>query len=107
MTRESPRPLISVRDLRHTFHSRGLRGGRGEIQALRGVHLDVGEGECLALVGESGSGKTTLVRAMLRLIQPDSGAVFYRNRDVLTLPPEDLRRFRRKAQISSRIPLVP
>jgi oligopeptide/dipeptide ABC transporter ATP-binding protein len=36
---------------------------------------------------------------MLRLIQPDSGAVFYRNRDVLAFPTEDLRRFRREAQI--------
>jgi len=99
MTRDARGPLLSVRELRHTFQLRGAMGEGREVQALRGIHLDIHPGECLALVGESGSGKTTLARAILRLIQPSAGAVFYRDRDVLTLSPRDLRAYRGKAQM--------
>ena len=68
-------PMLSIRGLRHTFHLRGR--ARGEVQALRGVDLDLFPGECLALVGESGSGKTTLARAILRLIRPVGGTILY------------------------------
>jgi len=92
--------LLSARGLAHSF-SRPERGAgkKGSLQALRGVDLDLVQGECLALVGESGSGKTTLVRALLRLIEPTEGEVLYGGEDVLKLSRRELQAFRRKAQI--------
>jgi oligopeptide/dipeptide ABC transporter ATP-binding protein len=53
----------------------------------------------LALVGESGCGKSTLSRLLLRLIEPDAGAIRFQGRDLLALNARDLRAFRREAQI--------
>jgi oligopeptide/dipeptide ABC transporter ATP-binding protein len=93
--------LLSVRDLTHQFGWKGTAGGgaKRRVQALRGVSFDLAEGECLAVVGESGSGKTTLARSLLRLVQPTGGEVLYRGVDVLTMKPQELLAFRRKAQI--------
>jgi ABC-type oligopeptide transport system ATPase subunit len=93
--------LLSVRDLTHSFPARRSGGSDSKVpvQALLGVSFELGEGESLAVVGESGSGKTTLARCLLRLIQPEGGAVFYRGVDVLTMSPDELLAFRKKAQI--------
>jgi oligopeptide transport system ATP-binding protein len=71
----------------------------GRLRALDGVDLTVRAGESLALVGESGSGKTTLGRCLLRLIEPTAGSVRFRDRDLLALPREALRRERRYLQM--------
>jgi osmoprotectant transport system ATP-binding protein len=51
-------------------------------EALRGVNLEVSPGECLAILGTSGSGKTTLLKMVNRLIEPTSGVVTVRGREV-------------------------
>src|SRR5882724_5670999 len=79
-------PLISIRDLKVQF---------GAVRAVDGVSLDVFEGETLGLVGESGSGKTTLGRAILRLVKPAAGEVFFRGRKI----GENMRPFRRHMQM--------
>ncbi|MFQ5350635.1 MAG: ABC transporter ATP-binding protein, partial [Thermoanaerobaculia bacterium] len=61
--------------------------------------LSLEEGECFALVGESGSGKTTLARSIIRLIEPSSGSVRFRGRELLDLRPRELRRRRREFQM--------
>lgn len=93
--------LLSVRDLTHRFPpDRTATGRRGlEVQALRGVSLDLFRGECLAVVGESGSGKTTLARAVLLLLRPTGGTVLFRGRDVLRMGARELREFRKRAQM--------
>jgi oligopeptide/dipeptide ABC transporter ATP-binding protein len=63
------------------------------------VSFEIDCGETLALVGESGSGKTTTGRAMLRLIEPTSGAVEFDGIDVLRLGTTPLRRLRRRMQL--------
>ncbi|MBV9462540.1 MAG: ATP-binding cassette domain-containing protein, partial [Bradyrhizobium sp.] len=55
--------------------------------------------ETLALVGESGCGKSTVSRLVLRLIEPDAGSISFEGRDLLALDANELRAFRRQAQI--------
>ena len=95
------RPLLEVSDLVTHFRRRaGLFGTRQEIvQAVNGVSLVVARGETLGLVGESGCGKTTLARAILRLLEPTSGAVRFDGQDVLALEPAPMRAMRRRMQI--------
>lgn len=69
--------LLEIRGLCVSFRSRG-----GEHPALRGVDLDLGKGESLAVIGESGSGKTTLLRAALGLLRPQAGTVRLFGRDL-------------------------
>jgi peptide/nickel transport system ATP-binding protein len=64
-----------------------------------GVSLEVRPGETLGLVGESGCGKTTTGRAMVRLVEPTSGAVRFLGQDFRALRGEALRRMRRHLQV--------
>ncbi len=92
---------MRVRDLRVVFlRERSLFGrSRETVRAVDGVDLDIAEGTTLGLVGESGSGKTTLGRAILRLIEPQSGNVVFDGVDVLNASRSELQRLRREMQI--------
>jgi peptide/nickel transport system ATP-binding protein len=70
-----------------------------QFKAVNNVSFDVYPGETLGLVGESGCGKTTLGRTILRLIEPDSGNIVYKDIQVNKLKPDDLRNIRKKLQI--------
>jgi peptide/nickel transport system ATP-binding protein len=65
---------LRLRGLHKQFKVRGS-GRRDRLQAIRGLDLDVGARECVALVGESGCGKSTLLRLVSGLAQPDGGTV--------------------------------
>ena len=69
------------------------------VQAVNGVSFSVDAGKTLALVGESGCGKSTVSRLVLRLIEPDAGRIRFEGRDLLALDANQLRAFRRDAQI--------
>ncbi len=72
----APRPAVVLRDVQKAFRiGGGFRRGRQSLQALRGVDLEVAEGEAVALVGESGCGKSTLLRTVAGLIAPHGGTV--------------------------------
>jgi peptide/nickel transport system ATP-binding protein len=95
-------PLLDARHLNKTFHSgQTMFGSRtsGQIRAVSDVSLAIEAGETLGLVGESGSGKSTLGRLVLRIIEPDSGEVFFDDQDVLRAGGAQLRRLRRDMQI--------
>jgi peptide/nickel transport system ATP-binding protein len=79
--------LLEVRDLRKTFAGAGLLGAGRRVTVLDGVSFQVDRGEALALVGESGSGKSTVARAILRLANPDAGAILLDGEDVLAREP--------------------
>ena len=92
---------LSVRDLHVHFPIRKgiLQRVVGQVRAVDGISFDVPSGRTLGLVGESGCGKTTTGRAILRLVEPTSGQVLYRGRDVGAFPREELRRWRKEVQI--------
>jgi len=69
------------------------------VKAVDGVSFRVEAGKTLALVGESGCGKSTVSRLALRLIEPDAGQIRFEGRDLLALDANQLRAFRRDAQI--------
>ena len=69
------------------------------FQVLDDINLTIYEGETLGLVGESGCGKTTLGRTLLRLIESDSGKIYYKNKDLQTISIKQLRHLRKELQI--------
>ena len=97
--------LLAVDDLARAFTAPpGLRwllrgGARPMVRALNGVTLAVARGETLAVVGESGCGKSTLERALVRLIEPDSGQIVFDGEDVRGLSGQALRRYNRRVQM--------
>ena len=82
------------------WRARRLFGGsRQVVKAVDGVSLDIQKGETMGLVGESGCGKTTLGRAILRLIEPTSGQIMFRERDLAQLSNAEMRAQRRHLQV--------
>ena len=96
--------LIQAVDLVKEFPVRGslfdaFSLHRAAVHAVDKVSFSIDEGEVLGLAGESGSGKSTTGRLLLRLIQPSSGRVEYRGRDIISLGTRELAAFRANAQI--------
>ncbi|MFM2301787.1 MAG: hypothetical protein RLZZ84_1523 [Pseudomonadota bacterium] len=75
--------------------SKVYRTGDTEVHALRGVDLEIPEGEILVLLGPSGSGKSTLLNILGGLDRATSGSLKYRGTELTQLDDTDLTRFRR------------
>ncbi|EJJ26470.1 ABC transporter ATP-binding protein [Rhizobium sp. CF142] len=95
------RPVLEVKNLTKRFdiHS-GLFGKlTGRVHAVENVSFDLHAGETLSLVGESGCGKSTTGRAIMRLIEAQSGSVIADGKDVLALGKAGMREMRKTVQM--------
>ena len=99
-------PLLTVEGLKVWFPVTAgvLRRRVGWVYAVDGVSFSLYTGETLGLVGESGSGKTTLGRAIVRVNTPTAGTITLAGENWLELKPAQLRRSRRRAQMSFQDP---
>lgn len=98
----SHEPLLKIQNLSKNFQSsKGLLSFKRQksFKALNNVSFEVYAGETLGLAGESGCGKTTLGRTLLRLIEPSSGKIFYKEKDITQLNNRQLRQLRKDIQI--------
>jgi branched-chain amino acid transport system ATP-binding protein len=73
--------LLKVDDI-HTFY--------GNIEALKGVSLEVVEGEIVTLIGSNGAGKSTTLRSISGLTSASEGTITFDGRDITTLAPQDV-----------------
>lgn len=67
-----------------------------EVQALRGVNLDIHAGEFIAIIGLSGAGKSTLLRCLNRMNEPTAGTIFFEGRDITHARGRELMELRRR-----------
>ncbi len=93
--------ILKVNHLKKYFPLRGglLLKTQGYVYAVDDVDFNVQRGETLGLVGESGCGKSTVARAILRLIEPTAGQIYFEGRDICQLNPIHMRALRREMQI--------
>jgi branched-chain amino acid transport system ATP-binding protein len=73
--------LLEVKDV-HTFY--------GNIEALKGVSLEVEEGECVTLIGSNGAGKSTTLRSISGLTPPRQGSIRFKDREITETPPQEI-----------------
>lgn len=92
--------LIEIKDLYVEYKSnKGILGGTQIVHAVNGVSLDIKKGEILAVAGESGCGKSTLAKAIIRLEPAKSGQINFECRNVLNMDKNELKSYRKKAQM--------
>jgi branched-chain amino acid transport system ATP-binding protein len=73
--------LLEVKDV-HTFY--------GNIEALKGISIEVAEGECVTLIGSNGAGKSTTLRSISGLTPPRQGSIRFQDREITETPPQEI-----------------
>lgn len=81
--------MMLVKDLKKSYGQ-----GSSKVEILKGINLEIKEGETVALIGKSGSGKSTLLSLLSGLDRPDSGEVFLQNKNIFELSDRELTYFR-------------
>ena len=93
--------MIKVENLKKYFPIEDgfFNNKTGDVKAVEKVSFEIPEGEILGLVGESGSGKSTLGRAIIRLIEPTEGKIYYKNKNIVEFSDGEMRKLRKDFQI--------
>jgi len=69
--------MLNLKDIHKTYTADGV-----STKVLKGVSIDVSEGEFVSIVGKSGSGKSTMMNIMATLLEPDSGSILFKDMDL-------------------------
>ncbi len=92
--------ILTIAGVSKTYRSGGFLGrGARVTAAVKNVSLNLPKGATLGIVGESGSGKSTLARCIVRLIDPDTGAILLSGKDWAAMSRENVRRETRHIQM--------
>lgn len=104
---EDKKVLLEVKNLKEYFPIKAglLNRQVGSVKAVDDVSFTVNHCETLGVVGESGCGKSTTGRAVLRLIEPTDGEIYFDGTDIRKLSKNELRKFRSRMQIVFQDPL--
>ena len=100
--------LVDIQNLKVYFPIRSglIPRVAGYVKAVDDVTLNIDTGEVFGLVGESGSGKTTLARALLRLVEPNSGHILFDGVDLLKIGRSSLKHLRKDMQVVFQNPFL-
>lgn len=90
--------LVNVKDLKKYYGEDGFLS-KPPVKAVDGVDFEIRRGETLGLVGESGCGKSTLGRTLIQLERATEGVVEFDGVDITTLKKDELKEWRRNAQM--------
>ncbi len=82
-------PIIQIQNVTKTFTGRD-----NQVEALKGISLDIGKGDIYGIIGMSGAGKSTLVRCLNFLERPTTGTVLVEGRDLSAMSGKELRKTR-------------
>ena len=93
-------PMLKVENLKTFFPvAASLFGKKKYLKAVNDVSFEVFENETFGLVGESGCGKSTLGRTIVKIYDPTEGKIWFKGKDISTIEGEDLKKFRKEAQM--------
>ena len=94
-------PILSVNKIEKKYVLERNFWGKPKLEycAVNKLSFDIYKGETMGLVGESGCGKTTLGRTIMRLLEPTSGSIIYKGKNITNLSKAELKSFRQSMQI--------
>ena len=98
--RRSEPPILEIENLTTRFSIKSSFGfSKGNVHAVEGIDLLLQQGETIGIVGESGCGKSTLGKSIMRLVEPNSGKIKIRGKDIISLSKKDMFPIRKEVQI--------